>query len=337
MMARVTQTGIEREAERTGASVEQVRELVLLEGFMRRAAWVGGPFMLKGSLITRQYLSGPAQDNERLSRDIDWVCTEPFDRERSARQLNTWAQSVTTVHLDDGLHFRSFIDNAFWRMIDYAMDDDFPTVSTDIDGCVLDGESETALHRFRLDVSFNLKLDPPPVALHYVPCLGEAFQLPSTCALDLQIAWKLHQCLVRPRFKDLLDLMWLVPHNSIDADAVGRALRAECAQDKADMRRLRYLLNGDMPRHPVFPGHDVVKTMAQAWKCWRHEHGVHGVAPWMLRFSIGEAANACVSRVEALPAQLDVFLQQLHEALHELVGNLSPEPPSRGFRFWLKA
>ncbi|WP_395317797.1 nucleotidyl transferase AbiEii/AbiGii toxin family protein [Variovorax sp. UC74_104] len=246
----VTQAGIENEARRTGATVEQARELVLLEGFMRRAAWVGGPFMLKGSLVTRQYLSGPGQDNERLSRDIDWVCTEPFDRERSARQLNTWAQSVTTVHLDDGLHFRPFIDNAFWRMIDYAMDDDFPTVSTDIDGCVLDGDSQTPLHRFRLDVSFNLKLDPPPVPLHYRPCLGEAFHLPSTCALDLQIAWKLHQCLVRPRFKDLLDLMWLVPHNAVDADAVGRALRTECAQDKADIGRLRYLLNGDMPRHP---------------------------------------------------------------------------------------
>ena len=325
MMARVTQTGIEREAERTGASVEQVRELVLLEGFMRRAAWVGGPFMLKGSLITRQYLSGPAQDNERLSRDIDWVCTEPFDRERSARQLNTWAQSVTTVHLDDGLHFRSFIDNAFWRMIDYAMDDDFPTVSTDIDGCVLDGESETALHRFRLDVSFNLKLDPPPVALHYVPCLGEAFQLPSTCALDLQIAWKLHQCLVRPRFKDLLDLMWLVPHNAIDADAVGRALRAECAQDKADAGRLRYLLNGDMPRHPVFPGQRAVKTMAQAWEWWRHGTLPNKAGPGQAVAFIGEPASTCVSRVDALPDRLETFLAQLHEALHGLVETLLSE------------
>jgi len=336
MILPVTQAGIENEARRTGATVEQVRELVLLEGFMRRAAWVGGPFMLKGSLVTRQYLSGPEQDNERLSRDIDWVCTEPFDRERSARQLNTWAQSVTTVHLDDGLHFRPFIDNAFWRMIDYAMDDDFPTVSTDIDGCVLDGDSQTPLHRFRLDVSFNLKLDPPPVPLHYRPCLGEAFHLPSTCALDLQIAWKLHQCLVRPRFKDLLDLMWLVPNNAVDADAVGRALRTECAQDKADIGRLRYLLNGDMPRHPEFPGQRAVKTMAQAWEYWRHGRMANKMGQWQVSVHIGEPASVCVSRVDALPGQLEEFLAQVHEALHGLVAALLPEA-SQSRRIFLKA
>lgn len=336
-MQRVTQAAVEEEARRSGLSAEQVRELTLMEAFMRRAAWVGGPFMLKGSLVTRQYLRDTDRSVERLSCDIDWVCTEPFDRERSARQLDAWAQAVTTVYMDDGVHFRPFAENAFWRMIDYAMDDDFPTVNTDIDACILEGGAQTPLHRMQVDVSFNLVLDPPPVPLHYKPRIGEAFALPSTCALDLQIAWKLHQCLVRPRFKDLLDLMWLVPHNTIDADAVGRALRAECAADKkANIGWLRYLLNGDMARHPVFPGQSAAMTMAQAWDCWRHERAPSKVGYWQIVTSIGEPASACVSRTEALPERIDDFLAQLHEAIHGLVATLLPAAPPSGFKAWFR-
>jgi hypothetical protein len=42
---------------------------------------------------------------------------------------------VTELDLDDGVMFRSFRENAFWRYIDYAMADDFPTVNTDIAYC----------------------------------------------------------------------------------------------------------------------------------------------------------------------------------------------------------
>lgn len=333
-MTRLTLAGIEEEARRTGIAPEQALEMALMEAFMRRAALVDGPFMLKGSLVTRQYLSESAQATERLSRDIDWVCTEPFDNERSARHLNAWAQAVTTVQVDDGVRFRPFSENAFWRMLDYAMDDDFPTVNTDIDACLTESEGGSAapMHRMAMDVSFNLQLDPPPVALHYRPFFGDAFELPRTCALDLQIAWKLHQCLVRPRFKDLLDLLWLVPHNPVDDQAVGRALRAECATGKADIGRLRYLLNSDMPRHPVFPGHGVVMSMSQAWDCWRHERVPSKASMWQINVAIGEPARSCVSRVDALPERLDDFLAQLHDAMKGLVAALLPDTALLKFR-----
>ncbi len=108
----------------------EVKELVALEALLRRISLVNMPFLLKGSLLTRQYL----QDRDlRYVEDIDFLFAGKIRDAEHARQTFTdWMIQATELDLDDGIVFRSFRENAFWRSIDYAMADDFPTVNTDL-------------------------------------------------------------------------------------------------------------------------------------------------------------------------------------------------------------
>jgi hypothetical protein len=78
------------------------------EAFMRRAAIVNGPFALKGSYVTRQYLK---EGWKRIPGDLDWIATEPLDVD----VLTKWVTAVTETDADDGIHFRSFSENQFWE------------------------------------------------------------------------------------------------------------------------------------------------------------------------------------------------------------------------------
>jgi hypothetical protein len=226
--------------------MEQLRtpqhELLAQEAFIRRAAAVGGPFMLKGSFVTRQYFPHPEQ---RIPQDLDWVCLTPAqDEEQMRALLNAWATAVTEQPATDGFTFQSFRENTFWRMIEYAMSEDFPTVNTDI-GVWLPGHSSSvsAMLSFSVDVSFNLVVEPPPVPLTYQPLAGEPFLVPRTCPLALQVAWKLHQTLVRARYKDLTDLIELLAVPAFDASTRTVALQAlvdECYTDQVSPQKLRY-------------------------------------------------------------------------------------------------
>ncbi len=201
-----------------------------IESFLRRASEIEAPFMVKGSIITRQYLTDPSI---RYAADLDWVYLETIDDpSRAGKIFSNWAIKVTELLLFDGVGFRSFRENNFWRMIDYAMADDFPTVNTDL-LCFVDG---TRFEDMCMDISFNLDLDYPPVPLLYQPLQGEPFELPYTCPLSLQVSWKLHQTIVRPRLKDLIDLIYLLQHEDFDATTFAQsvqALKAECAADQA--------------------------------------------------------------------------------------------------------
>ncbi len=209
---------------------EQI-EMIALEGFLRRACKYNLPFMLKGSYVTRQYMPNM---QERMPEDIDWLyfSKDKITTEEANKIFTKWMIDVTETELDDGVKFTSFSENAFWRGIDYAMDDDFPTVNTDIEYTVNDKGEEASL-----DISFNLDLDVEPVPLLYKPMLGEAFTIPYTPPLSLQVAWKLHQTIVRARFKDLYDLSYLLQHPSYDSKAANETLQAlvnECYKDKID-------------------------------------------------------------------------------------------------------
>lgn len=213
--------------------------LLVQEAFLRRAAQVDGPMMLKGSFVLRQYLPNPEQ---RHPQDLDWVYLGPAGDVAEVRaHLDAWATAVTEQPADDGFVLQSFRKNAFWRMIDYAMSDDFPTVNTDVDAWLPGADPATTESlSFTVDVSFNLQVEPPPVPLRYRPLLGAPFALPSTCPLALQVAWKLHQTLVRPRYKDLTDLLLLLALPAFDADVRAAALQAlvdECHTDRVNPRR----------------------------------------------------------------------------------------------------
>ncbi len=203
-------------------------DLLGYEGFLRRAAKVEGAFMVKGSIISRQYLKEPGS---RIPGDLDFVYLEEIHPpEAAAKVFSAWVSTITEIYVDDGLQFRSFRDNDFWRRIDYAMDDDFPTTNTDLLFFLPDGTA----HEISIDISWNLPIPQAPEPLIYEPAAGAAFYLERTVPLSLQVAWKLHQTIVRTRTKDLVDLLYLLRHETFTATCRGQtlhALREECLKD----------------------------------------------------------------------------------------------------------
>ncbi|MDB5283370.1 MAG: hypothetical protein JWO06_2445 [Bacteroidota bacterium] len=208
---------------------ERYNSLLAFEGFLRRAAEHDFPFMLKGSLLTRQYLPEP---KVRYANDLDWVYMPMVDDAPTAQEaFSKWTRLVTETDLADGIKYRSFKENDFWRMMDYAMADDFPTVNTDL-LCYINGEEYDEV---RMDISFNLQLEVKPVPLMYKPLIGPPFLIKYTCPLSLQVAWKLHQTLIRPRYKDIYDLLFLLDHPEFNEATRNECLQAlvnECARDK---------------------------------------------------------------------------------------------------------
>lgn len=204
------------------------RQLVILEALLRRISLVNMPFVLKGSLLTRQYLENP---DIRYVNDIDFLYLGKINDAQEANEIFTnWMIQVTEMDLNDGIQFRSFREINFWGYIDYAMTDDFPTVYTDLEYWFVDDPEN--VRWLELDVSFNLELEMEPVPLEYRPVFGERFVVPYSVPLPIQVAWKLHQTIVRPRFKDLYDLKYLLSHPSYDEQALQVTLQTlvnECS------------------------------------------------------------------------------------------------------------
>ncbi|MGB1243302.1 MAG: nucleotidyl transferase AbiEii/AbiGii toxin family protein [Chitinophagales bacterium] len=226
-------------------------QLISIEAFLRRASQLNMPFMVKGSIITRQFLEDASI---RHAADLDFVYMgEELTNVDEARKIfSAWATQVTELQLNDGVRFDSFQENAFWRSIDYAMSDDFPTVNTDLI-CYLDVGSEKIMNdRLGLDISFNLDISCPPEPLIYNPLQGESFWLEYTCPLPLQIAWKLHQTITRPREKDIFDLIHLLQHESYEKemfDKTWEALWKECQADGVPIQRIAWFTSDKMYRY----------------------------------------------------------------------------------------
>ena len=209
--------------------------LLAFEGFLRRASQVEGKFILKGSLLTRQCIG---DKNQRMARDLDFVYGEYIDSENEASNLfSNWVTKVTETEVDDGIYFRSFKENDFWRGIDYAMHDDFPTTNTDL-YCLVNGQ---VIEAMGLDISWNLPIDDEPVPVLYKPLQGEPFEVPCTVPVPLQISWKLHQSVVRPRAKDFVDVILLLEQNGLSEAEIKRMawhFVKECKKDKIDPERI---------------------------------------------------------------------------------------------------
>jgi hypothetical protein len=255
-------TKIKTYVDQFGIPEETVLRIAVDEGFMRRAALVNGQFMLKGSYVTRQYLE---EGWKRIPGDLDWVGFGDLDE----RELTQWVTAVTETSIDDGVRFRSFSENAFWRSIEHAMDDATPTVNTDLLAWVGDKPLEIR----RMDVTCGLTIEPMPGPLAYRPQFGEAFEMRLSCPLELQVAWKLHQCMVRPRFQDLLDLILLLRENVIDRKPVWRALKQECYSIPI-LQQFNWLLDAELGRHPDWRRERSGKHSAsEQYSVWRNAAG----------------------------------------------------------------
>lgn len=217
--------------------------LLAFEGFLRRIQNLNQKFILKGSLLTRQYLS----DKEvRVAQDIDFIYGERIDSQDDAvSKFSEWVTSITETEIDDKIIYRSFKENEFWRGIDYAMNDDFPTTNTDL-YCEV---KKQILSAISLDISWNLPIEEEPIPLLYHPIEGEPFIIPYTIPLVLQISWKLHQTIVRPRTKDLLDILLILDHNKLSEYQIERVayhFTKECIKDKIDPRRILFFTKGNV-------------------------------------------------------------------------------------------
>ena len=144
-----------------------------------------------------------------------------------------------------------------------------------------------------------------PVPLLYRPLRGEPFTIPQTVPLSLQVAWKIHQTLVRPRFKDIFDLIHLLQHPAFNAKAFEQAQQAlvnECSTDNVDVRSLLYLINGHL--QPLFKE----ENMQALWEFWRFGKSKE------LSYEFYPKAEE-ITDPEKLPATLAEFLGQFQSAL----------------------
>jgi len=207
--------------------------IVACEALLRRISFVNLPFALKGSLLSRQYMPNHV---ERTIEDMDFFYMEKIEEMHEADNIFTnWMRRSTTMDLGDGFEFEDFKKHAYWDSINYAMDEDFPTVNTDIDYTIPSIYNDDDDFQVDLDVSFNLDINFEFIPLTYKPIMGEEFVVSYTVPLFAQIAWKLHQTIIRPRFKDLYDLKYLISHpsyNSSQATETLIALANECSYDK---------------------------------------------------------------------------------------------------------
>jgi hypothetical protein len=228
---------------------------------------------------------------------------EITENETASLVFSEWATAVSELELDDGVKFQRFQFNRFWRRIDYAMSDDFPTVNTDIK-CWVDGVEV----EFGMDVSFNLDVEQPPVQLLYKPLSGKDFIVPLTVPMSLQVSWKIHQTLIRPRFKDLFDLTHLVKHPAFDQKALDDALQAlvnECYADGISSNKIERFLYFDIGN--LFPNYSLIET----WDYWRNDIKkdifVRNIS------DIGQAAD--ITNINKLPLNLSVFLEQFERQM----------------------
>jgi len=222
---------------------ENYLNLLAFEGYLRRMADKEEVFLLKGSLLTRQYLD---DINTRDALDLDFIYGEFIDNDEDARTIFTnWVTDVTETYENDNIIYQSFKKNEFWRRIDYAMNDDFPTTNTDLSCKIKDYEIPV----IGLDISWNLPLKEKPIPLLYKPQFGESFTIPYTVPLPTQIAWKLHQTIVRPRAKDLIDVILLLKSNKLSdgqLDTLSDVFIAECNKDEIDPLRLKHYSSGEV-------------------------------------------------------------------------------------------
>ncbi len=289
-------------------------EMIAYEEFIRRASTINLPFMLKGSYVSRQYFQNRY---DRTPADLDWVYMDAIDDEVYAREkFNEWATLVTELPTTNTVKYRSFKENEFWRLIEYAMAEDFPTVNTDLKCWVNEQEFD-----FGIDISFNLDIEQPPVSLLYKPIIGEPFLIQHTVPLSLQVSWKIHQTLVRPRFKDLFDLIHLLQHPTFDKITLEKSLQAlinECSADQIDLIRLNYFLNKDIAK--LFPN----DSINESWDYWRHNINTKNYTGSLFYFDRAED----ITDISTLPYVLQDFLNQLYQAMqnvgfdNELLNNL---------------
>jgi hypothetical protein len=280
-------------------SESKYNEILAYESFIRRAAQLNFPFLLKGSYITRQYFPNI---EDRIPADLDWLFLgTASDVTIAQEKFDKWIDLIRKINLSDNTIYNN--DKLFWYFVNYPLIDDFPTVSTEIDCSV--NEKYVSMN---IDISFNLEITHNPVPLLYKPLVGEPFYVPNTPPLSLQVAWKIHQTLIRPRFKDLFDLIYLVQHpdfNNTELENMWIALVHECNISKTNVSLLNDFLSFNISK--LFLPHSIEAT----WYFWRNNK-VNSNVDGLISF---EEMPETITDMSKLPTQLSDFLELFTKTL----------------------
>ena len=197
------------------------------------------PFVIKGSFLTSQYHSNPyarllnGGDIDLIYNDqnsniftpekFDWDSYHQFIRgvekllrnelidifykleEIMTRKLNLSARPLFILELEELGYDKIFRDSRTIGLflVNYAADGDFTTVGLEIYDCQMCIE---------IDVAIDLPLHFQPETILYKSMEGKETLLKNATPLLYQTAWKMHQILVRPRLKDLDDMIHFLPH-----------------------------------------------------------------------------------------------------------------------------
>jgi hypothetical protein len=285
------------------------------EAFIRRTAKLQEPFILKGSYLSRQFFQNPEY---RIPNDLDWIYhhgilkNEVLDREDAKIIFRNWVNKVITLDLQDDIIFEFKNQVDFWEISSYEYYLDFRTLGTALK-CSVKGK---VLNSFPLEISFNKQLDAAPEPILYKPFQGKPFVVPHVAPLSLQISWKIHQCLIDFRFKDIFDLIHLLKSPILNENILWKMLQAlvnECFRSKTPLDNFKYFLRADL------------RSLSQVdidrfWNYWRFDN-------------YSDCAGK-ITDINLLPTKLFLFERQLEESL-EIAGlkGLSlkdlPEPTSK--------
>lgn len=209
---------------------EQLLKLIGNEAFLRRMNGSYEPFMLKGSFVSRLYFP---EDSMRLPADLDFVyLCNVKDGEKTENFFNEWANRTALTSANDYISFTKF---SSWEDVDYQMHQDFPTIQGQIVATIVGQQVPLSL-----DISFNLQLFAEPVDMLYSTPIEDIY-LPYTVPLAIQVAWKIHQSIVNPRFKDFYDLAYLAPQltQPADIDVMLNTLEYECERDNISLEKIK--------------------------------------------------------------------------------------------------
>ena len=197
------------------------------------------PFVAKGSFLTSQYHKDP-QARLLNGGDIDLIyhggngtipklCTFDYDgctqflqevekllkhdlvdifyklEEIMTRKLELTERPQFILELEDLGYDRIFkeINTISLFLVNYAADGDFTTVGLEI--------CDRKLY-VEIDIAIDMPIHFQPETILYKTMTGKKVTLKNTTPLIYQTAWKIHQILVRPRLKDLDDVIRFLPH-----------------------------------------------------------------------------------------------------------------------------
>ncbi|MCU0436745.1 MAG: nucleotidyl transferase AbiEii/AbiGii toxin family protein [Raineya sp.] len=270
------------------------------EAFIRRASKLKASFILKGSYLSRQFFQNPEY---RIPKDLDWIYhseilkNEVLDREDAKTIFRNWVNEVIALDLQDDIIFEFKNQVDFWEISSYQYYLDFRTLGTSLKCSVKD----KVLNSFPLEISFNKQLDDIPEPIFYKPFQGKPFVVPHVAPLSLQISWKIHQCLIDFRFKDIFDLIHLLKSPMLNDNILWKMLQAlvnECFRSKTPLDNFKYFLRADLRNLSQV-------NIDRFWNHWRFDN-------------YSDCASK-ITDINLLPTKLYSFEQQLEESL-EIAG-----------------